>query len=147
MPRYFITSGVRIKRRARIKLAAEERSELSQAGRVVLHRPIEWPVEGRIPDFDRGYVDAGGTDIWGPGPYLKVPNTGVRDGEFETINRVFCPWGYPPDTLRISWSKRYARLVHLDIARAGNGREWLIALEQVEPAPSDAPAGVRTPTI
>ncbi len=33
------------------------------------------------PDFARAYTDAGGTDLWGPGPYLKVPSRVAGDND------------------------------------------------------------------
>src|SRR5689334_12148259 len=95
----FTIAGTTFRRRSIVKLSPDERSALARAGAVVLARPIEWPLPTRTAFMDRAYVDPGGTDVWGPGPYLKVPNVGPRD-DGEVVNRVFCPWGYPPDPVR-----------------------------------------------
>src|SRR5262245_37982517 len=72
--RWYVIGGVRFYRRSLVKLSADERAALAAAGRAVLRRPVEWPLPDHTPDFARAYTDAGGTDIWGPGPYLKVPS-------------------------------------------------------------------------
>jgi hypothetical protein len=83
-----------------IKLTASDRAALRDGSSAELRRQVEWTIPNRVPSFDRAYVDAGGTDLWGPGPYLKVPNRDVRDGG-EYVDRIFCPWGYPPRKLRV----------------------------------------------
>src|SRR4051812_4541566 len=98
--------GVRFDRRSLVKLSEDERAALAATGRAALRRPVEWPLPERTPDFARAYPDSGGTDIWGPGPYLKVPSRAAGE-DWEPVNRVFCPWGYPPDRLRLAWSRRY----------------------------------------
>jgi hypothetical protein len=116
--------GQSFRRRSIIKLSGDERAALECAGTVVLARPIEWPLPKRTPFMDRAYVDEGGTDIWGPGPYLKVPNVGLV-GEDELVDRVFCPWGYPPLPLRAFRRKIHMRLERVEIVRvADSAWEW-----------------------
>lgn len=79
------------------------------------------------PDLARAYTDQGGTSIWGPGPYLKVPNRIAGDDEWEPIDRVFCPWGYPPDRIRVAWSAVYLQLRTVELARVGpSSWEWVL---------------------
>jgi hypothetical protein len=74
--------------------------------------------------MQRAYVDPGGTDIWGAGPYLKVPNVGPDDGG-EVVNRVFCPWGYPPDPLRAFRRNIHMRLERVEVVRVADAAwEW-----------------------
>ncbi len=120
----FIIAGQSFRRRSIIKLSADERGALERTGTVVLARPVEWPLPERTPYMERAYVDPGGTDIWGAGPYLKVPNVGPDD-EGEVVNRVFCPWGYPPDPLRAFRRNIHMRLERVEIVRvAGAAWEW-----------------------
>jgi hypothetical protein len=94
----------------------------------VLRRPVEWPLPDHTPDFARAYTDPGGTDIWGPGPYLKVPSR-VADDTWEPVNRVFCPWGYPPDRVRVARSSMYLQLAAVELARVGPAAwEWVLHL-------------------
>jgi hypothetical protein len=125
----FVIAGHRFRRRSIIKLSAAERATLERNGTVVLARPVEWPLPGRAARMDRAYVDPGGTDIWGPGPYLKVPNTGPGD-EGEVVNRVFCPWGYPPAPLRAFRRKIRTRLERVEVVRVAHGVwEWRLRVK------------------
>lgn len=121
--------GVRFYRRSLVKLSVDERAALANTGRAVLRRPVDWPLPGRTPDFAGAYTDPGGTDIWGPGPYLKVPNRIHGDDDWEPINRVFCPWGYPPDRVRVARSATYLQLAVVELGRVGPAAwEWVLTL-------------------
>ena len=124
MTRGYLIGGVKFNRRSNIQLSRDERTTLDQKGRLVLRRTVEWPLRGRTPKFEKAYVDAGGTPIWGPGPYLKVPNQSCSEEDDELINRVFCPWGYPPDRLRLARSSKRVELVNVGLIRDG-ARTWM----------------------
>ena len=72
MARYYLVGGVRFYRRSIVKLSHDERNKLNEMGYVVVCRTVEWPLAGRKPNFEKAYVDVGGTDIWEPGPYFGV---------------------------------------------------------------------------
>ena len=134
MARYYVIGGVKFYRRSLIKLGQDERNKLNETGNVIVKRAVEWPLASGTPDFEKAYVDVGGTDIWGPGPYLKVPNH--HDGEEgdEVVNRVFCPWGYPPDQVRLSRSAKYLELVSVDLVpETGGAWNWLLKFEPWQP--------------
>jgi hypothetical protein len=97
----FVIAGRSFRRRSIIRLSADERAALERTGTVVLARPVEWPLSERTPLMDRAHVDPGGTDIWGTGPYLKVPNVGPT---MKARSSTACSahGGYPPDPLRAS---------------------------------------------
>jgi hypothetical protein len=121
----YVIGGVRFHRRCLVKLLASERATLAAAGHAVLRRPVEWPLPGKEFDFGCAYRDPGGS-LWGPGPYLKVPNRRPGD-DWEAMTRVFCPWGYPPDRLRVAWSRVYLQLVAVELDCLEPGRwEWLL---------------------
>jgi hypothetical protein len=125
---WFMMGGVRFYRRSLVKLSAAERAALNGVGQADLRRPLEWPLPDYSPDFSRAYVDLGGTDLWGPGPYLKVPCQ-IAGDDWEPINRIFCPWGYPPDRLRIAWSSQYIQLTAVGLARVGRAEwEWVLTI-------------------
>jgi hypothetical protein len=127
MARWYSIGGVRFYRRSLVKLSADERAALATTGRAALRRPVDWPLPGRTPDFRRAYIDPGSTDIWGPGPYLKVPNRFAGDEDWEPIDRVFCPWGYPKDRVRVARSAVYLQLVAVELARVGpTSWEWVL---------------------
>lgn len=127
MARWYMIGGVRFYRRSLVKLSEYERAAIAATGRAALRRPVEWPLPERTPDFARAYTDRGGTDIWGPGPYLKVPNCIAGDDAWEPTNRVFCPWGYPPDRMRLSRSAVYLQLVGVEVDRVGPASwEWVL---------------------
>jgi|SRR5581483_11773433 len=127
--------GVRFYRRSLVKLSAVERTALSASGRSVLRRPVEWPLRDRTPDFARAYPDPGGTDIWGPGPYLKVPSRVTSGDDWEPVNRVFCPWGYPPDRVRVAHSSVYLQLATVELERVGlTAWEWVLTVVPWLPA-------------
>jgi hypothetical protein len=120
----FVIAGRPFKRRSVIKLSADERAAVERTGTVVLARPVEWPLPERTPLMERAYLDRGGTDVWGAGPYLKVPNVGPGD-EGEVVNRVFCPWGYPPDPLRAFRRNIRMRLERVELVRVAEAAwEW-----------------------
>lgn len=130
----FFIDGVRFHRRCTIRLSAAERDVLSAAGTVTLWRPVEWPLAEKVPDFNRACPDPGGTDIWGPGPYLKVPNRRPGD-DWEAVNRVFCPWGYPPDPLRVPWRSLRLTLAAVTLERASaHAWDWLLTVTRREAA-------------
>ena len=127
MARCYTIGGVKLYRRSLVKLSAAERTALAANGRAVLRRMVEWPLPDRTPDFAGAYTDPGGTDIWGPGPYLKVPNRSMGDAGWEAVNRVCCPWGYPPDRVRIFHSSAYLQLAAVELARIGPETwEWVL---------------------
>ena len=140
MARAYLIGGVKIYRQSLVKLTRDEKRELEDHGKVVVHRPVEWPLPDRIADYSRATIDPGGTDIWGPGPYLKVPNRGGGPDD-EAVNRVFCPWGCPSDRLRITRSQTYLRLAAIDLVQSGPAAwEWQLTLEpwQTSTPPSSA---------
>ena len=116
MSAHYIIGGRTLCVRTTIKLAAAERAALSDGGLVTLVRRVEWPLPEATPPLDRAYVDCGGTDVWGPGPYLKVPNTPWASIE-EVVNRVFCPRGYPPRRLRVDRSSRRVWVERIELFR------------------------------
>jgi hypothetical protein len=121
----FVIDGVRIYRRCLVKLAQSERAALAAEGRAVLRRTVEWPLPGKLFDFGRAYADAGGS-LWGPGPYLKVPSRHPED-DWEALTRVFCPWGYPPDRLRVARSRVYLQLTVVELDQRSPGCwDWLL---------------------
>jgi hypothetical protein len=125
----FVIAGRLFPRRSIIKLSADERAALESVGMLLLTRPVEWPVADRTAFMDRAYVDPGGTDVWGAGPYLKVPNVGP-DGDGEVVNRVFCPWGYPPAPLRAFRRNLRMRLEHVEIVRVADAEwEWRLTVK------------------
>ena len=148
MARAYRIGGRRFHRRSLVALSSAERADLSHAGQVVVRRAVEWPLRDSVPDFARAWVDAGGTDVWGPGPYLKVPNR-VDGRDDELVNRVFCPWGYPPDRVRISWSARYLQLDAVMLSRvAPSSWEWVLTLVPWVPdaaRPASSRVAERTP--
>jgi hypothetical protein len=112
-----------------IKLTAAERDAVRACGKVTADRPVEWPLAYRVPFFEQAYVDPGGTDIWGPGPYLKVPCQDPRDGE-RYIDRVFCPWGYPPQRVRVMRTRMFLRIVNVSLTQRGSDNwAWVLTLE------------------
>lgn len=76
---------------------------------------------GRAPmlvDWNRAHVDPGGTEIFGPGPYLKVATAHPEDGwcknpEHDVWNRIHCPYGYPEEGARL-WVRERCRATELD---------------------------------
>jgi hypothetical protein len=121
----FVIDGVRFYRRSLVKLSSSERATLATEGRVILRRSVEWPLPGKLFDFGRAYVDAGGS-LWGPGPYLKVPNRHPGD-DWEAITRLFCLWGYPPDRLRVARSREYLQLLAVELDQPSPGVwNWLL---------------------
>lgn len=131
----YTIGGVTFRRRSILALAVGERAGLLANGEVTIRRPVEWPLPGSVPDFAAAYIDPGGTDVWGAGPYLKVPNT--PPGSDALVNRVFCPWGYPPQRLRVARRRAYVELTAVRLRRAEPRRwEWLLALKPwSQPAP------------
>ncbi len=135
MARWYMIAGIRLHRRSVIKLSADERAALAATGRAAVRRPVEWPLPDHTPDFARAYADPGGTDIWGPGPYLKVPSRIAGDDTSEPVNRVFCPWGYPPDRVRVTRSSVYLQLAAVAVARVGPAAwEWVLSVVPWVPA-------------
>src|SRR4051812_8570374 len=109
MARHNIIAGTRVRRRSVIKLTAAQRDALSVDRAITIDEQVVWPIASTVPLFDEAYVDPGGTPIWGPGPYLKVPNRflNAKDGDWIPTNRLFCPYGYPPARLRVSHRSVY----------------------------------------
>ena len=135
MARWFLIGGVRFYRRSIVKLSAGERATVATTGRAALHRLVEWPLPDHTPDLTRAYPDPGGTDLWGPGPYLKVPSRIAGDDDWEPVNRVFCPWGYPPDRVRVARSAVYLQLAAVALARVGPASwEWVLDVVPWVPA-------------
>jgi len=74
-------------------------------------RPVLWKNSPLIPFMARAWVDPGGTDLFGPGPYLKVPCHHLEDPvgrDFERTLRVHSPYGYPGDRLWVRETIRYS---------------------------------------
>jgi hypothetical protein len=112
-----------------IKLTPAERALLDADGQAVVHRPVEWVISCRVPRFEAARVDRGGTAVWGPGPYLKVPDRDPRDGE-DYVDRVFCPWGYPPRSIRVSHRKIRLTLLAVELTHSGPAEwEWLLTVK------------------
>jgi hypothetical protein len=123
----FLIAGQRIYRRSLVKLSPIERAALLASGRVNLRRPVEWPLSEKLFDFSRAYPDVGGA-LWGPGPYLKVPNW-KPDDDWEAVNRLFCPWGYPPSRLRVAWSSVYLQLQAVNLHQIDTSTwEWVLSV-------------------
>ncbi len=130
MAKQYLMAGHKIHRRSTISLSTAERAQLCESG-VTIVRALTWPpqLNDYEPNFDRAYVDPGQTEAWGPGPYLKVPNTQC---DAERISRIFCPWGYPPDQVRVSRHQTYARIDRVGLALKGAQWQWQLTLT---PAP------------
>jgi len=125
---YYI-GGVRFYCQSIIKLSISEKAQIATDSEAILRRPVKWHLPDRIPDFGRAYVDPGGTDIWGEGPYLKVPNR-FPEGKFEGVNRVFCPYGYPPDRIRIARAKSYLQITAIALEESGDSAcDWLLRVK------------------
>jgi hypothetical protein len=94
--------------------------------RVKVEAPAFTFMHGRMPYWDRAYLDPGGT-IWGPGPYLKLP---YGDGapKWEAVTRVFVP-------------SRLRRCKTWGLVREGNDWYWLTGCDIQSEA---ARAGERT---
>jgi len=103
-----------------IKLTGVGKFAVKNGKQVVVRVPVEWPFEYRKPYFAEAYIDKGGTPIWGFGPYLKVPNQDSRDGE-KFVDRVFCPWGYPPRKLRVQRAPLSVDLISVGLERSESG--------------------------
>ncbi len=126
MTRDYVIAGRTFRRRSILKLRPEDRATLAETGRVTARFPVEWPIPEYHPDMTKAFADEGKTDIWGAGPYLKVPN---RQGDNEVVNRVFCPWGYPPERLRLARSRTYLKIVGVALDRVGEAAwEWRLDL-------------------
>jgi hypothetical protein len=121
----YLIAGRSFRRRETIELTPQELEDLRTRTATQVLRPVEWPLPDSIPHFQDAYLDPGGTPVWGPGPYLKVPNTNL-DGERLT-NRVFCPWGYTGNELRIDSTGSFATISDLSLAKAANS-EWIWAI-------------------
>jgi hypothetical protein len=112
-----------------IKLTAAERATATAGGKLTVRRAVEWPLTHRTPLLDQAYVDAGCTSIWGPGPYLKVPDPDPRDGE-RYIDRISCPWGYPPQRVRVMRSRLVLTIAEVSLAHsATESWEWVITFD------------------
>ena len=129
MARYYIIDGHKFYRRSIIKLTSKEKNDFKKSGIFFIKRSLEWPLEYRIPDLKAAYIDKGGTDIWGSGPYLKVPNRNKNKEFYDSVNRIFCPWGYPPDRVRIARSKYYVQLITVEIScKDKDNWYWLLTM-------------------
>lgn len=82
--------------------------------RVAVHLPPEATAHGRrsLPDHPRTHVDPGGTDLFGPGPYLKLAYTGGDLGDEILTSRVRCPFRYPEEGAEV-WIREEHALVSL----------------------------------
>ena len=72
-------------------------------------RVVAWPYKPTVPKWGKAWIDPGGTDIFGPGPYLKVPCDDPREHSDDgVIRRVFSPYGEANDRLwvRETWAPR-----------------------------------------
>lgn len=132
MARHYIIGGERVRRRSIIKLSPDQRAALGTSKRTVVEQPVLWPISVGEPLFSDAYVDGDPTprSLWGPGPYLKVPNLRRSlDGEWTAVNRVFCPWGYPPDRVRIAHRSEYVLLEQVELARrSASAWVWVLTL-------------------
>lgn len=70
--------------------------------RIRIKAPDFMFMHGRSPIWKDAYVDRGGTDVFGPGPYLKLPCTG-DEGDMDdiTVHRVRPPGGYANQTVKV----------------------------------------------
>jgi hypothetical protein len=100
-----------------------------------------WRMDGQFT------VDPGGTWLWGPGPYLKVPFRHVDDPweenpEEDTRDRVFCPYGYPEDGARLwvreAWAQPWSK---------GEGRPVIYRSTYHHPEEASASPGPWRPSI
>jgi hypothetical protein len=138
----FTIGGQRFYRRSLIRLNGAARATLRTEGAVTVPFPVEYPLEEFAPHFEDAYVDEGGTDFWGPGPYLKVPGDlrEPTDDSSRAVHRIFCPWGSPPDRLRIAHRAQYVWLERVDLAQVDGTWTWLLT---VAVAPQQTPARKR----
>ena len=125
---YTVTGDTAVRVRSGLHLHAREKQLLFAHGTTRVARPVVWPVLDCTPHFENAYVDPG-DGLFGPGPYLKVPN-GADDADFLSVNRVFCPWGYPPRRLHIGRRTRGGLHV-VEVVREGNDWMWLLTLDIV----------------
>jgi hypothetical protein len=74
------------------------------------HRvPVVWPERKLVPFLDRAWSDPGGTALFGPGEYLKVPCIHPDDPpgkDSERVIRLRCPLGQAGDRL---WANEFVR--------------------------------------
>lgn len=78
---------------------------IADAGATPLHKRtlLAGGTETGIEAPRECWVDPGGTDVFGPGPYLHVPYE--KEGD-QIVERVRCWYGYPPDQLWVKESWR-----------------------------------------
>ena len=120
MSSYYLIDGNRVPIKTSINCSAEERNSLVENSRVELSRRVQWPLEYGNPNFSKAYEDPGETEIWGAGPYLKVP---FDDG---AQCRVFCPWGYPPRRIRINRHKTQMQMNKVELVRENDHWLWIL---------------------
>lgn len=73
-------------------------------------RPVVWRNRPLLAFMDRAWVDPGGTELFGPGPYLKVPCRHPEDPvgrDCERELRVHSPYGYPGDRLWVRETHKF----------------------------------------
>ena len=78
-------------------------------------RPVVWDEKPLVPFFERAWVDPGGTSLFGPGPYLKVPCHHPEDPKgkgYERTVRVRCRYGYPGARLWVREAHRFVGHSH-----------------------------------
>jgi hypothetical protein len=125
----YLIAGQQIPLLEAIDLAPDEILTLERAGCVAISRPVAWPIASTVADLSQAYTDTGNTDIWGQGPYLKVPNR-TACGDL-LVNRVFCPWGYPPDRISATPVGAFVKIASVSLSRHGASWCWHIRLESI----------------
>lgn len=50
------------------------------------------------------------------------------DGDWTPTNRLFCPYGYPPERLRVSHRSVYVVIARVEIVRESETWLWRITL-------------------
>ena len=149
MARHYIIGGERVRRRLIIKLTSVQRAAIGAGQRIVVEESVVWPISIGEPLFNEAVVDGDPSpgSLWGTGPYLKVPNRRRnREGEWTAVNRVFCPWGYPPDRIRLAHRSDYVALEKVYLAQRGAAAwVWILTLIPAPSPPSPNSDGMRRP--
>jgi hypothetical protein len=91
-----------------IVMTAESIDALEAGRKTQTRRAVKMP-----PGAGRVVVDPGGTDVYGPGPYLKVYCQDPGPDEATMHPRIYSPFGYPGDYL---WVKEKWCLASVEAA-------------------------------
>lgn len=129
MGTHYLIAGKKFHRKNTIKLSSQERNSLN-SGTVLILKKVEWPLIDSTPLMEHAYVDPGCTEIWGKGSYLKIPNV-PHDTDKTLVNRIFCPWGYPPDKLRVAWHKTYVEIEKVTLVQSYAVWYWQLTLSSL----------------